>query len=140
MEKIDFLLIKESDYRFLYDLLLQRNPDVNISHKKMPTYEEHLKFVKSQPYARWYIIEVNNEKVGSIYLTHENEIGIFLGEGSQAKGIGSNALNVLIDQNPGLRYLANINPKNKKSIDFFEKSGFVLIQYTYELSKNGKKE
>lgn len=132
--------VDENDEKFLYKLLEERRPITYISHKDMPSYENHVKFVKSQPYARWYIIEVNNEKVGSIYLTHENEIGIFLGEGSQAKGIGSNALNVLIDQNPGLRYLANINPKNKKSIDFFEKSGFVLIQYTYELSKNGKKE
>ena len=140
MEKIDFLLIKESDYQFLYDLLLQRNSDANISHKKMPTYEEHVKFVRSQPYSKWYIIEIDGERVGSIYLTNQNEVGIFVAERSQAKGIGSNALNVLIDQNPGLRYLANINPENKKSIDFFEKSGFVLIQYTYELLKNGNEE
>ena len=140
MEKIDFLLIKESDYQFLYDLLLQRNSDANISHKKMPTYEEHVKFVRSQPYSKWYIIEIDGERVGSIYLTNQNEVGIFVEERSHAKGIGSNALNVLIDQNPGLRYLANINPKNKKSIDFFEKSGFVLIQYTYELLKNGNEE
>ena len=120
MEKIDFLLIKESDYQFLYDLLLQRNSNVNISHKRMPTYEEHIKFVRSQPYSKWYIIEIDGERVGSIYLTNQNEVGIFVAERSQAKGIGSNALNVLIDQNPGLRYLANINPENKKSIDFFE--------------------
>ena len=140
MEKIDFLLIKESDYRFLYDLLLQRNSNVNISHKIMPTYEEHIKFVRSQPYSKWYIIEIDGERVGSIYLTNQNEVGIFVAERSQAKGIGSNALNVLIDQNPGLRYLANINPENKKSIDFFEKSGFVLIQHTYEFLKNGNEE
>ena len=140
MEKIDFLLIKESDYQFLYDLLLQRNSNVNISHKRMPTYEEHIKFVRSQPYSKWYIIEIDGERVGSIYLTNQNEVGIFVAERSQAKGIGSNALNVLIDQNPGLRYLANINPENKKSIDFFEKSGFVLIQHTYEFLKNGNEE
>ena len=140
MEKIDFLLIKESDYQFLYDLLLQRNSNVNISHKRMPTYEEHIKFVRSLPYSKWYIIEIDGERVGSIYLTNQNEVGIFVAERSQAKGIGSNALNVLIDQNPGLRYLANINPENKKSIDFFEKSGFVLIQHTYEFLKNGNEE
>ncbi|SVB98178.1 uncharacterized protein METZ01_LOCUS251032, partial [marine metagenome] len=46
-EKIGFQIIKNTDYEFLYDLLLQRNPDANISHKKMPTYEEHVNFVKS---------------------------------------------------------------------------------------------
>ena len=65
MEKIDFLLIKESDYQFLYDLLLQRNSDANISHKKMPTYEEHVKFVRSQPYSKWYIIEIDGERAVS---------------------------------------------------------------------------
>ena len=134
-EKIDFQIIKNTDYEFLYDLLLQRNPDANISHKKMPTYEEHVNFVKSSPYSKWYIIEVDEERAGSIYLTKQNEIGIFLNEGLQEKGIGSNALNVLIGKNPDLRYLANINPENKKSIEFFKKLGFRLIQYTYELNK-----
>ena len=134
-EKIDFQIIKNTDYEFLYDLLLQRNPDANISHKKMPTYEEHVNFVKSSPYSKWYIIEVDEERAGSIYLTKQNEIGIFLNEGLQEKGIGSNALNLLIGKNPDLRYLANINPENKKSIEFFKKLGFTLIQYTYELNK-----
>ena len=133
-EKINFLTIEETDYKFLYELLLQRKKIVNISHKKMPTYEEHVKFIESEPYSKWYIIQIDDKKIGSIYLTKENEIGIFLKESIQRRGIGSNALNELIDINPGLRYLANINPKNEKSIKFFKKSGFKLIQYTYELN------
>ena len=123
------------DVQFLYNLLEERKPVTYISHKKMPTYEEHVNFVKSSPYSKWYIIEVDGERAGSIYLTKQNEIGIFLNEGLQEKGIGSNALNVLIGKNPDLRYLANINPENKKSIEFFKKLGFTLIQYTYELNK-----
>ena len=127
--------VDEKDVQFLYNLLEERKPVTYISHKKMPTYEEHVNFVKSSPYSKWYIIEVDGERSGSIYLTKQNEIGIFLNEGLQEKGIGSNALNVLIGKNPGLRYLANINPENKKSIKFFKKLGFTLIQYTYELNK-----
>ena len=127
--------IDEKDIQFLYNLLEERKPISYISHKKMPTYEEHVNFVKSSPYSKWYIIEVDGERAGSIYLTKQNEIGIFLNEGLQEKGIGSNALNVLIGKNPDLRYLANINPENKKSIEFFKKLGFTLIQYTYELNK-----
>ena len=127
--------IDEKDIQFLYNLLEERKPISYISHKKMPTYEEHVNFVKSSPYSKWYIIEVDGERAGSIYLTKQNEIGIFLNEGLQEKGIGSNALNVLIGKNPDLRYLANINPENKKSIKFFKKLGFTLIQYTYELNK-----
>ena len=127
--------VDEKDVQFLYNLLEERKPVTYISHKKMPTYEEHVNFVKSSPYSKWYIIEVDEERAGSIYLTKQNEIGIFLNEGLQEKGIGSNALNVLIGKNPDLRYLANINPENKKSIEFFKKLGFTLIQYTYELNK-----
>ena len=127
--------VDEKDVQFLYNLLDERKPVTYISHKKMPTYEEHVNFVKSSPYSKWYIIEVDGERAGSIYLTKQNEIGIFLNENLQEKGIGSNALNVLIGKNPDLRYLANINPENKKSIKFFKKLGFTLIQYTYELNK-----
>jgi len=127
--------VDEKDVQFLYNLLEERKPVTYISHKKMPTYEEHVNFVKSSPYSKWYIIEVDEERAGSIYLTKQNEIGIFLNEGLQEKGIGSNALNLLIGKNPDLRYLANINPENKKSIEFFKKLGFTLIQYTYELNK-----
>ena len=127
--------VDEKDVQFLYNLLEERKPVTYISHKKMPTYEEHVNFVKSSPYSKWYIIEIDEERAGSIYLTKQNEIGIFLNEGLQEKGIGSNALNLLIGKNPDLRYLANINPENKKSIKFFKKLGFTLIQYTYELNK-----
>ena len=132
-EKIIFRNIKKSDYQFLYDLLLQRRKIVNISHKKMPTYEEHVNFVSSKPYSKWYIIEIDGKRSGSIYLTKQNEIGIFLKEGLQKRGIGSKALIALMEKNSGLRYLANINPKNLSSMNFFKKAGFTLIQYTYEL-------
>ena len=133
-DNLKLLPINEKDYEFLYELLSERKQITFISHKKMPTYEEHVKFIESEPYSKWYIIQIDDKKIGSIYLTKENEIGIFLKESLQRSGIGSNALNKLIDINPGLRYLANINPKNEKSIKFFKKSGFKLIQYTYELN------
>ena len=42
--------VTNSDVKFLFDLLKERNPRVNISHKKMPTYNQHRKFIKSKPY------------------------------------------------------------------------------------------
>lgn len=126
--------ITSSDFRFLYQLLAERNPIVNISHRKMPTYAEHVKFVKSKPYSKWYIIYFKNRKSGSIYLSKQNEIGIFLKKEMQSKGIGSRALMLLMKKNPRNRFLANVNPKNKKSATFFKNNGFVLIQHTYELS------
>ena len=37
--------ITENDMLFLYELLKNKDPNSNISHKKMPTYDEHVKFV-----------------------------------------------------------------------------------------------
>ena len=127
--------VSKSDYRFLYDLLMERNPRANISQKKMPTYNEHVSFVSAKPYSKWYVILYRVNKAGSIYLTSQNEIGIFIKKSFQNKQIGNIALRKLIKKNPKKRYLANVNPKNKKSIRFFKNNGFKLIQYTFELSK-----
>jgi len=132
---IKLKLVSKSDYRFLYNLLMEREPLANISHKKMPTYNEHILFVSSKPYSKWYVILYGAKKAGSIYLTSQNEIGIFIKKSFQNKQIGNIALHMLIQKNPKKRYLANVNPKNKKSIHFFKNNGFTLIQYTFELSK-----
>ena len=105
---------------------MERDSRQNISHKKMPTYNQHMSFVSSKPYSKWYVILYGMNKVGSIYLTSQNEIGIFIKKSFQNMQIGDTALREIIKK----------NPKNKKSIQFFKNHGFKLIQYTFELSKN----
>ena len=131
--KITLKLVTDSDLEFLFQLLKNRDSRANISHKKMPTYQQHVKFVKSKPYSKWYIIIQSKEKVGSIYLSKTNEIGIFILKIFQKQNVGKSALNELFKKNPRKRYLANVNPKNRKSIQFFKNNGFKLIQYTFEL-------
>jgi len=114
-------------------LLKERDPKANISHKKMPSYSEHIKFVMSKPYSKWYIIQYNQKKAGSVYLSKNNEIGIFVKKTFQGKGIGKTAIQQLIKKNPRNRYLANVSTKNKKSQAFFKNNSFNLIQYTFEL-------
>ncbi|MDC1103695.1 GNAT family N-acetyltransferase [Nitrosopumilus sp.] len=125
--------VSENDNKFLYNLLKERDSNVNISHKKMPKYSEHIKFLASKPYSKWYIIEYNKKKSGSIYLSKNNEIGIFVKKSFRGNKIGENAVKLLIEKYPKSRYLANINPKNKESIKFFKKFKFKLIQHTFEL-------
>jgi len=131
---IKLKIVTKSDYLFLYELLKERDSRANISHRKMPTYKEHINFVKSKPYSKWYVIELGKEKVGSIYLTENDEIGIFLMKSKQKKGTGNKALELLMELNPRTRYLANVSPRNFISIQFFKKNGFKLIQHTYELT------
>ena len=127
--------VTNSDVKFLFDLLKERDPHVNISHRKMPTYNQHTKFIKSKPYSKWYIILKSKQKIGSIYLSKNDEIGIFLSKKFQGKNVGNFALNELVKKNPRKRFLANVNPKNKKSISFFKNNNFKLIQYTFEKAK-----
>lgn len=131
-QAITLIKVGKFDYKFLYELLKRRDPRTNISHRIMPTYQEHVRFVKSKPYKNWYTIRLGNVKAGSIYLSKQNEIGIFLLKKYQGKNIGQKALTLLMQKNPQKRYLANVSPKNHKSISFFKKNKFKLIQYTYE--------
>ena len=130
---IDLKLVTKSDFKFLYELLKNRDSHANISHKNMPSYLNHVKFIQSNPYSKWYVIQLGRKKIGSVYLSKNDEIGIFLKHDCQSKGIGSVVLEQLIRMNPRQRYLANVSPKNKKSLKFFEQNHFKLIQHTYEL-------
>ena len=106
----------------------------NISHKKMPTYSQHVKFVMSKPYSVWYIVYHKKEKIGSFYLTKQNEIGIFIKTEFQKMGLSQKTMLLIIKKHPKKRFLANVNPKNKKSIKFLTSFGYKLIQQTYELN------
>ena len=123
--------VSEDDAEFLYNSLKEREGRVNISHKLLPTWEEHIEFVKNYDYITWDIIIVDEEKIGNVYLTQLNEIGIFILKKFHDVGYGSEALKMFMEKNGKRRYLANINPTNYKSIQFFGKHGFLHIQNTY---------
>ena len=127
--------VKKSDCLFLYELLSERKSYVNISHKKNPTYANHVKFVMSKPYSKWYIIYHATEKFGSIYLTKQDEIGINFKEQNITNKIRSKVLKMIIRKNPRNRYLININPRNTSLRNFLKNEGLELIQHTYEISK-----
>ena len=133
--KIENITLKEvtkSDIRFLYKLLRNRNPKTNISHQKMPSFSEHIKFVKLKPYSKWYIIFHHQKKIGSIYLSKQNEIGMFLSKGIISHKIKKTAMEQLMKKNPRNRFIANCSPNNKDCIRFFMKNSFKLVQYSYE--------
>ena len=129
--EIELKPINEQDIDFLYGLLKEREGIVNISHKELPPFSEHEQFVKSSPYPYWDIILLNNERIGNIYLTDRDELGIFISKDFQSQGIGSIVLQKFMKKVGKKRYLANINPTNYKSIQFFGKHGFTHIQNTY---------
>jgi RimJ/RimL family protein N-acetyltransferase len=127
--------VTPDDYRFLYDLLKEKTPEQNISHVEMPTWGDHVEFNNADPYAEDYII-LNDTgiRVGRIYLTRQDEVGIHILKDFQGEGYGWESLQSFLKSHNG-PILANIAPGNKKSQRFFERNGFKLIQYTYKFEK-----
>jgi RimJ/RimL family protein N-acetyltransferase len=117
----------------LYQLLEERQPQVNISHRMMPSWLRHRRFVASRPYTAWYLIKARGDYVGAVYLTKMNEIGISLLARWRGHGFGPRATRLLMRKHGRRRYLANVNPRNEKSIRMFRRMGFRLLQQTYEL-------
>ena len=128
--------VTKNDTLFLYDLLKNKDPNANISHKKMPSYDEHVEFVMSKPYTNWYIIEYDKKNVGAIYLSKQDEIGISIKRDYKYEQIAKPALKLLIKLNPRKRYLANTSPKDVRSQEFFLKNGFNSLEYVYEIKTN----
>jgi RimJ/RimL family protein N-acetyltransferase len=120
--------------RVLYDLLAEREPHQNISHKAMPSWESHVAFVTSSPYQAWYLIQDGGETVGAIYLTGAGEIGVGIFKKHHGKGYAKRAIAALIEKHGPRRYLANINPSNRASIALFASLGFTHLQSTYEFA------
>ena len=135
LNKINLKKVNNSDIKFLYILLKDRDPKTNISHREMPNFNDHKKFVLSKPYSKWHIIYYKLTKIGSIYISKQNEIGINLKKQYDLESIKKRVLNEIISMNPNTNYFANVSSKNKKGIKFFEKNGWNLIQKTFEIPK-----
>ena len=115
----------------LWQLLQERTPDQNISHRAMPTLAQHKAFIESRPYPAWYLIDCGH-LVGATYLTDRREIGIGILGRFKREGYGRSAIRMLMERHPG-KFLANINPANRPSIDMFVDLGFNLLQATYAI-------
>lgn len=130
--------------RFLYNLLEQRREYQNISHKKMPTYSNHVKLIRSEPHKHWFIVQnSNNRLIGSVYVSKQDEIGIFLKEEYTHQGYGTKILNEIFEYCKDIKeFKANIAPFNSASLCFFVNRGFIynssiwedtiFKQYTYK--------
>ena len=130
----------------LYEIMRARSteddPYVNISHRHLPPYHAHVRFVRSHPYRCWNFVKVDGLVAGSVTITKLNEIGIVLLPDYRGKGVGRHALQALIARHRPLHaipahraghFIANINPLNERSIRLFTSLGFKHIQNTYQL-------
>lgn len=127
-----FRAVTTDDSIFLFKMLEERDDTQNISHKTMPSFTDHIAFIKSEPYKEWFIIsDEYNKDVGNYYITKNNEIGLFIKKCYQKLGAARATMKHILNT-PG-RYIANISPRNVRSLEFFTLQGFSLIQKTFEI-------
>lgn len=127
-----YVPVDTQHYQFLYDLLAERPKEACISHKKMPTFEEHKRFVDSFPYKEWWVIMDGHDMAGSVYLTHQNEFGMFIKNGFEGKQIATKTFKWVREKYPGERLFSNVNPNNKRIIEVLTRLGCKKVQETYE--------
>ena len=116
-----------------YTLLRERAPHESISHKTMPTLEEHKAFVRGKPYTAWYWFTCDDgHAAGCVYLSKQNEIGIGVLKAYRGQGLATKAVTGIMRLHPSAKFLANIAPENHASVNLFRKLGFLgPVQHTY---------
>ena len=113
-----------------------------ISAKKTLKYTDHIKFVKNNPYRKWFIIKFNKKFIGTIYFTTENYIGYYILDKyiEHTKVI---FLKLFIKIKPMPKKLSinqrnftiNLSPKNIKYQDIISNIGGKIIQKTFIFDK-----
>lgn len=133
----------------LYRLMQERSHEddsfTNISHRKLPSWDEHIAFVEREFYRFWWLIEADGQFIGSLSVTWNNEIGIVLFKRFRGRGYGKTALRTLLEMIKPLPalpserrggWVAHVHPKNEISVGMFGSFGFKLAQQTYVLEED----
>ena len=118
--------VTERNAEFLYDMLKERDPTINVTHKKLPSFNKHLEFIKSKPYDAWYIIEIESKQVGHIYIDNKNRIGWFIKREFKGFGFVIPAFEELKILHKRKNYLGKVNPNNFEAQNLLTKLKFVL--------------
>ena len=129
----------------LYDLFCKRCEDFNISSNRQIDFTEHGLFVENHPYRVWFLIKFQNKYIGSVYLTTDNSVGVFL-EKNQSFRLPE-LINIILSKFkplpaiPSIRqayFVINISPENDKYEKILRELCFPMIQKTFRLEKRGK--
>ena len=135
---VELVRVRRTDehVRALYGLLDQRAH--GISHRAMPTFEQHREFVLAHPYRAWYLIQVDGKPVGTIYLLRSNNVGVSVAPGA-ARYLPEAIRQIVRRHKPlppiksvrAAGYILNVSPENTELISVLEEMHAELLQLTY---------
>ena len=75
-QTLKLITVSDSEEHIVALYALLKNREFGISHKCLPSFREHIEFVKNHPYRLLMLVEFKGEYVGSIYLHTDNSIGV----------------------------------------------------------------
>ena len=139
LEKIE----KSSEHKEVtYTLFKRRLEDFRISSSRQLDFKEHCLFVENHPYHKWFLIKFQRDYIGTVYLSNDNSVGIFLAK-NQCFRLPE-IINIVLSQFkplpaiPSVRqgfFVMNISPENAKYENILTELCLPLIQKTYQLRK-----
>ena len=121
-----------------------KNRKYSISHKLLPQYQDHIKFVKNHPYRDWFIIKEAKEIIGNVYVHFDNSIGLNCTDEITEVQIGT-VLQILtntlkpLEPVPSVRssgYFINVPTANTQLQEKLLHIGLVELQKSFQLIRD----
>ena len=131
-----------SHKKVLYSLFVQRPSQTKISAKDTLTFEEHEKFVESHPYRYWFLIKIKTNYVGTVYVTYDNHLGIFLTKEFQE--LFEDVIRYILENFDPLPAIPssrssgfniNVSANDKEYLKKFSQLGIYPYQFTFKLAE-----
>ncbi len=139
MEMIKIITGFQEHADILYAMLQQKTHV--ISHHAIPSYEDHIDFIRNNPYRTWYLVKSNDRYVGHVYLLDQNNtMGLVFNNPKQEEvKFAIDYLKANYDPLPAIRsvrtsyFIVNIAPTNEKLAQIINDLEGEAIQTTYIL-------
>jgi RimJ/RimL family protein N-acetyltransferase len=133
MEDIKLIKFKDVDFPFMYELVVAfLKTDLSVTFLDIPPYKEFIKAHKNDGIIRYIVTNLKGQQLGFVQLLKNSEVGYFIKQEAQGKGIASQAVKLLLEYHPRKRFFATIHNENRSSIKLVEKLGFKPKAIIYE--------
>ena len=121
-----------------------KNRSHSISHKSVPSFDEHTEFVQNHPYRKWIIVKDTEIAIGNVYIQYNNSIGLNVDSLVSCVQInkilkGIYASHSPLPAVPSVRFgefFLNVASDNKMLQKKLSSLGFSEVERTFVLSKS----
>ena len=131
--EISLRIANKNDYDFIYQFIVEMcKTNFIVLYVKLESFNEFVKRYFSDDRFDYIITNKNNERIGHVTITKNSEIGYDVLPKYRNQGIGTKALEKIMELHPRERYFLTIHHNNKPSIRLAEKNGFNPKGIIYE--------